>query len=178
MAQWDIQPLGRGHDRSSFDCGNAALNDWLQERAGQWQKKELARCYVASLKDESLKDESLVVGYYAISSHHVGYESLPADQAKGLPRIDVPVVLLGRLAVDQSVRGQGLGSFLLIDALRRAEHLARQLGIRAVEVDAIDEAARQFYLKFGFTPLEDEPNHLFLPMNVIRKLNLPPKTDV
>lgn len=123
------------------------------------------------------KGESRVAGYYAISSHHVGYESLPADQAKGLPRIDVPVVLLGRLAVDQSARGQGLGSLLMIDALRRAEHLAARLGIRAVEVDAIDEAARQFYLKFGFTPLEDQPNHLFLPMHVIRKLNLPPMTD-
>lgn len=172
MAQWDIQPLDQRHDRSAFDCGNAVLNEWLQKRAGQWQKKELARCYVAVLKGEAQ-----VVGYYAISSHHVGYESLPADQAKGLPRIDVPVVLLGRLAVDQSVRGQGLGSLLLIDALRRAEHLAAQLGIRAVEVDAIDEAARQFYLKFGFTPLDDEPNHLFLPMHVIRKLNLPPMTD-
>jgi len=169
MAQWDIQPLGRGHDRSAFDCGNAALNEWLEKRAGQWQKKELARCYVAVPKDESR-----VVGYYAISSHHVGYESLPADQAKGLPRIDVPVVLLGRLAVDQGVRGQGLGSLLLIDALRRAEHLAAELGIRAVEVDAIDEAARQFYVKFGFTALEDVPNHLFLPMHVIRKLKLPP----
>ncbi len=172
MAQWDIQPLGRKHDRSSFDCGNTALNEWLQKRPGQWQKKELARCYVAVPKGEPQ-----VLGYYAISSHHVGYESLPADQAKGLPRIDVPVVLLGRLAVDQSVHGQGLGSLLLIDALRRAEHLAAQLGIRAVEVDAIDEAARQFYLKFGFTPLEDELHHLFLPMHVIRKLNLPPMTD-
>ena len=172
MPRWEIQPLGRGHDRSAFDCGNAALNEWLEKRAGQWQKKELARCYVAVPKDESR-----VVGYYAISSHHVGYESLPADQAKGLPRIDVPVVLLGRLAVDQRARGQGLGSMLLIDALRRAEHLAAELGIRAVEVDAIDEAARQFYLKFGFTALEDEPNHLFLPMHVIRKLNLPPMTD-
>jgi len=172
MPRWEIQPLGRGHDRSAFDCGNAALNEWLEKRAGQWQEKELARCYVAVPKDGSR-----VIGYYAISSHHVGYESLPADQAKGLPRIDVPVVLLGRLAVDQRARGQGLGSMLLIDALRRAEHLAAELGIRAVEVDAIDEAARQFYLKFGFTALEDEPNHLFLPMHVIRKLNLPPMTD-
>ena len=171
MAQWDIQPLGRRHVRSSFDCGNPTLNEWLQKRAGQWQKKELARCYVAVPKDESR-----VVAYYAISSHHVSYESLPADQAKGLPRIDVPVVLLGRLAVDQSVRGQGLGSLLLIDALSRAEHLATHLGIRAVEVDAVDEAARQFYLKFGFTPLEDDANRLFLPMHVIRKLTLPPKT--
>lgn len=168
---WDIQPLARAHDRSSFDCGNSTLNEWLQRRSGQWQKKELARCYIAVHKGESR-----VFGYYAISSHHIGYESLPADRAKGLPKIDVPVVLLGRLAVDQSVRGEGLGSLLLVDALRRAQHLSTQLGIRAVEVDAIDEAARQFYLKFGFTPLEDDPHHLFLPMQVIHKLGLPPLT--
>ena len=91
-----------------------------------------------------------------------------------MPRLDVPVVLLGRLAVDRSVQGQGLGSLLLIDALRRAQHLAEHVGIRAVEVDAIDEAARQFYSRFGFVPLLDDPNHLFLPMPVIRKLGLPP----
>jgi GNAT superfamily N-acetyltransferase len=169
MAEWDIQPLGRSHDRSSFDCGNAALDEWIQKRAGQWQRKELARCYVAARIGEAR-----VLGYYAISSHHVGYESLSADQAKGLPRIDVPVVLLGRSAVDKSVHGQGLGSLLLVDALRRAEHLSKQIGIRAVEVDAVDETARRFYLKFGFTPLEDDPNHLFLPIHVIRKLGLPP----
>ncbi len=168
MAEWDIQPLDPSHDRSSFDCGNAVLNEWIKKRAGQWQKKEIARCYVAVRRGESQ-----VIGYYAISSHHVGYEALPADQAKGLPRIDVPMVLLGRLAVDKGVQGQGLGEQLLIDALRRAQHLADRLGIRAVEVDAIDEAARQFYLRFGFTSLEGDPNHLFLPMHVIRRLRLP-----
>ena len=69
-----------------------------------------------------------------------------------------------------------MGSLLLIDALRRAEYLSGQVGIRAVEVDAIDEAARNFYLKFGFTPLLDNAHHLFLPIHVIRKLGLPPLT--
>jgi GNAT superfamily N-acetyltransferase len=91
-----------------------------------------------------------------------------------LPKIAVPVVLLGRLAVDRTVQGQGLGAHLLIDALRRTECLAEAVGIRAVEVDAIDDAARRFYLKFGFGPLADDPNHLFLPLHVIRKLRLPP----
>jgi GNAT superfamily N-acetyltransferase len=169
MPDWEVQPLRQTHNRSSFDCGNTALNDWLQKRAGQWQRKEISRCYVAVHKSATQ-----VCGYYSLSSHYVGYESLPTDQAKGLPKIDVPVVLLGRLAVDQSIRGQGLGAILLIDALRRTETLAGQLGIRAVEVDAIDEAARHFYLKFGFTPLKDDPNHLFLPLHVIRKLKIDP----
>jgi GNAT superfamily N-acetyltransferase len=169
MAAWQMHRLSRAHDRVSFDCGNDLLNEWIQQRAGQWERKELARCYVAVRTGESH-----VLGYYAISSHHVNYEALPDDQAKGLPRIDVPVVLLGRLAVDRSAQGQGLGQLLLVDALRRAEHLAQQLGIRAVEVDAIDDEARRFYAKFGFTPLLDDQNHLFLPMHIIHKLHLPP----
>jgi GNAT superfamily N-acetyltransferase len=76
--------------------------------------------------------------------------------------------------VDRSTQGQGLGAFLLVDALRRSQFIAEQIGVRAVEVDAIDEAARRFYVKFGFTPLLDDPKHLFLAMHVIRKLNLPP----
>jgi GNAT superfamily N-acetyltransferase len=167
MRQWQIEPLQPSHDRTAFDCGNQRLNEWLEQRAGQWDRKELVRCYVAVPSAQSR-----VVGFHAICSHHVSYELLPADQAKGLPKMDVPVVLLARLAVDRTVQGQGLGRLLLIDALRRAEWLATHLGIRAVEVDAIDEDARRFYQRFGFTPLIDDANHLFLPMHVVRKLQL------
>jgi GNAT superfamily N-acetyltransferase len=148
-----------------FDCGHAALNEWLRLRAGQFDQRDLARTYVAVRNQERT-----VLGYYAISSHRVRREDLPDEQAKGLPRTDVPVVLLGRLAVDRSVQGCGLGSLLLVDALRRAERLAEQVGIRAVEVDAIDDAARAFYERFGFVPLLDDPRHLFLPMSLIRKV--------
>ena len=103
-----------------------------------------------------------------------GALNLPADQAKGLPCIDVPVVLLGRLAVDRSMQGQGLGSLLLIDALRRIVHVANEVGVRAVEVHAIDDNARNFYLHYGFVPLRDDLRHLFVPLDVVRKLNLPP----
>jgi predicted GNAT family N-acyltransferase len=115
-------------------------------------------------------DNPAVRGYYALSNHTVGYDTLPKDQAKGLPNIDVPVVLLGKLAVDLSARGQHLGESLLVDALRRAEYLSKHIGIRAVEVDAIDDAAKRFYLKYGFVPLKDNPHHLFLSMQAIRTL--------
>ena len=164
-AGWTIARLGRDHDRSGFDCGHAALNAWLKQRAGQFDQRDLARTYVAVRGQQPT-----VLGYYAISSHLVRRGDLPDDQAKGLPRIDVPVVLLGRLAIDRSVQGQGLGALLLIDVLRRSEHLAEQLGIRAIEVDAIDDNARRFYEKFGFVPLLDDARHMFLPMSVIRKL--------
>lgn len=165
---WVIERLTKRHDRLAFDCGQPSLNDWLQLRASQFEKQDLARTYVAARQGKAV-----VLGYYALSTHRVCYEALPEDQAQGLPRIDVPVVLLGRLAVDRSVQGQGLGALLLIDALRRAEHISEQVGIRAVEVDALDEAARNFHLTFGFVSLLDDPKHLFLPMHVIRKLGLP-----
>jgi GNAT superfamily N-acetyltransferase len=169
---WRIERLASGHDRSAFDCGNPILTDWLMQRASQYQRRDLARTYVATRSGGTV-----VLGYYAISSHKVAQENLPVSQSKGLPGLDVPVVLLGRLAVDKSVQGRGLGSFLLVDALRRAEHLAKHVGIRAVEVDAIDDTARDFYGKFGFVPLLDDPHHLFISMHVIRKLNLPPLVD-
>jgi len=165
---WVIQRLAPSHDRSSFDCGKPELNDWLHRRAGQYERRDLARVYVAVRGDDPR-----VAGYYALSNHLVRYDALPEAQAKGLPTIDIPVVLLGRLAVDTAAQGQGLGAHLLIDALRRADHISEHIGIRAVEVDVIDETARQFYLRFGFVPLLDDRQHLFLPMQVIRKLELP-----
>jgi GNAT superfamily N-acetyltransferase len=169
MSPWALQRLNRSHDRSAFDCGQPLLNDWLKSQAGQFDRRDLSRTFVATRPDETT-----VRGYYAISTHRVLHEDFPETESQGLPRLDVPVVLLGRLAVDQSARGQGLGALLLVDALRRAMHIAEQVGIRAVEVDAIDEPARQFYLHFGFRSLKDDPRHLFIPMHEIRKLKLDP----
>ena len=169
MAGWTIQKLSRSHDREVFDCGNDVLNDWLRKRVSQYEKRDLSRAYVADREGELR-----VCGYYAISTHRVRYEALPTEQAKGLPKIDVPVVLLGRLAVDKTAQGQGLGSLLLVDAFRRVELVSIQVGVRAVEVDAMDDAARRFYSKFGFTSLLDDRNHLFLSIKAVRALELPP----
>lgn len=169
MTEWTIRRLDKDHDRSAFDCGQRILNEWLKDRAGQFDRRDLSRTFVATRPDDVL-----VVGYYAVSTHRVVYEALPATEAKGLPRLDVPVVLIGRLAVDHTVQGQGLGALLLVDALRRSLQISEQVGIRAVEVDALDDVARKFYLKFGFRSLLDDPRHLFLPMHEIRKLKLDP----
>jgi GNAT superfamily N-acetyltransferase len=164
---WIIERLAKSHERSQFACGRPLLDDWLKTRAGQFDRRDLARTFVAVAPGESY-----VLGYYALASHRVRFDALPDDQARGLPKIDVPVILLGRLAVDQSTRGKGLGSLLLIDALRRALQVSAEVGIRAVEVDALDEQARSFYLKYDFVTLLDDPNHLYLPIHVIRKLHL------
>ncbi len=83
-----VRPLGRAMDRATFDCGRPVLNEWLRTRAGQFERKGLARTFFGLRPGDSK-----VLGYYAISNHHVAYEALPGEQAAGLPRIAVPVVL-------------------------------------------------------------------------------------
>jgi GNAT superfamily N-acetyltransferase len=168
MATWTIRRLEKKHDRAAFDSGQPLLDQWLKDRAGQFDRRDLSRTFVATRSDDNR-----MVGYYAISTHRVLFEKLPPDDTKGLPQLD-PVLLIGRLAVDREAQGQGLGAFLLVDALRRALQVSEQMSIRAVEVDALNESARNFYLKFGFRSLLDDPNHHFLPMHEIRKLRLPP----
>ncbi len=168
-AEWKIERLAARHDRTAFECGQAQLDDWLKQRSGQFDRRDLARTFVAVRAEVPQ-----VHGYYALSNHHIGYESMSLEQARGLPRIDVPVILLGRLAVDRPMQGKGLGELLLVDALRRSLSVAEQIGVRAVEVDAIDESAQRFYIKHGFLALLDDPHHLFLPMQTIRNLKLPP----
>ena len=169
MAIWMIRRLEKSHDRTNFECGQPLLDEWLKDRASQFDRRDLSRTFVAT------RPELVAVhGYYAISTHRVGYEVLPTAEAKGLPRLAVPVLLIGKLAVDRRAQGQGLGALLLVDALRRALQISEQVGIRAVEVDAIDDTARKFYLKFGFRSLLDDPRHLFLTISEIRKLKLDP----
>jgi len=157
-----IEPLSSQHDRSTFDCGEPSLNTYLRQYARQNDEKGLGRTYVAVASGETR-----VEGYYTISTGAVTFEQVPEK----LPRYPIPVVHLGRLAVGLHTQGKGLGEVLLIDALKRAAQASEQLGIYAVEVYAINEGARSFYLRYGFTPLLDQL-HLYLPMKTIRKLKL------
>ena len=114
-----------------------------------------------------------VLGYYTLSASVVGVDELPQALAKKLPRYpQLPVTLLGRLAVDSSLKGRGLGQFLLMDALQRSLHAAAEIAAMAVVVDAKDEAAAAFYGHFGFAPLQQQPRRLFLPVKTIAGLFL------
>lgn len=165
MAEWAVEPLAKSHERAEFCCGKGPLDQFLRKLVSQYEKRRLGRTYVAVRPSERR-----VVGYYTLASGAVSFENLPAAATKKLPRHPVPVILLARLAVDQSVQGQGLGGYLLADALRRSLALAEQLGVHAVEVDAIDEEAKAFYQRYGFVALEDDTMHLFLPMATIEGL--------
>ena len=158
-----IERLSPHHNRRDFDCDVEELNSYLQRYSSQHERKGIGRTYVAT-KD----DETRVLGYYTISSSAVAFDVVPENP----PRHLVPVALVGRLAVDNSARGQRLGETLLIHALRSAQRAARIVGIFAVVVDALDESAKSFYLRYGFNELMDDHLHLYLPIKVIERLNL------
>jgi GNAT superfamily N-acetyltransferase len=164
VAEWRIEPLRASHERGEFCCGKAPLDDFLRSRASQYEKRRLGRTYVALFPGATT-----VAGYYTLAAGAVAVANLPPEAAKRLPKHPVPVILLGRLAVDQKARGQGLGRALLRDALRHSLDLSEQLGLFAVEVLAIDTEARDFYRKYGFVPLADNDLHLFLPIKTIEE---------
>jgi GNAT superfamily N-acetyltransferase len=112
-----------------------------------------------------------ILGYYTLSSYGVDLGELPADVARKLPRYPlIPATLLGRLAVDRRYEGQGIGEFLLMDALHRALVLSAEIAAAAVVVEAIDAGAMKFYRHFGFVAFPLIANRLFLPMKAISGL--------
>jgi predicted GNAT family N-acyltransferase len=161
-----IEPLGRSHDRSHFACGAELLDRYLKQQARQDVDKRVAAAFVL-LAPPSLQ----VLGYYTLLASVVSADQLPADLARRVPRYpQLPVVLLGRLAVDTQLRGQKKGEFLLMDALRRSLEAASQIGAMAVVVDAKDDGAVAFYKHFGFTALQVQPARLFVSMKTVADL--------
>ncbi len=117
----------------------------------------IGRTYVATQPGERL-----VLGYDTVSARTVSFDDLPKSERKHLPKYPVPTVHIGRLAVDNSQKGQSLGETLLMHALEKATRLADEIGIRAVEVVAKGESAKTFYERYGFRPLLDDELHLYL----------------
>jgi len=162
-AEFEIEKLRREHEVSSFNCGNPVLTIWLQKFAWNNQQAGSAKTYVALANDR-------VVGYYALTAGSVQKHESPEGIAKGLANHPIGVVLLARLAVDNRYHGQGLGKALLFDALTRIAEAAGIVGVRAVLVHAIDDAARRFYEHFDFDPSPVDPFQLMLLLKDLRKL--------
>jgi ribosomal protein S18 acetylase RimI-like enzyme len=159
-----IEPLGSHHDRTSFLCGEAALDGYIQRQATQDIRRRVAQVFVA-VGDTPEK----IAGYYTLSAASFEKDRLPPALVKRLPHYPVPSAVLGRLAVDRDQQGRGLGELLLLDALRRVVRASQAIAVYAIVVDAKNERAQAFYERYGFQRLATEPRRLFLPLETVEK---------
>lgn len=162
-----ITTLEKKHDKNDFNCDIDALNQYLKIQASQDTKKNVAVTYVLT----TLISKK-IFGYYTLSSIGIFPGDLPNELVRKLPRYPVlPGILLGRLAVDASCQGMGIGQYILIDALKRGLQVSNQIGIVAIIVDAKNEKTVKFYEHYGFIKLPENSHRLFLPTSTIQKLD-------
>ncbi|NRT58396.1 GNAT family N-acetyltransferase [Sphaerotilus uruguayifluvii] len=161
-APFRLALLDGAHDRAGFCSDSEPLNRYLREQATQAMRRRVAACFVA------LAEGPRIAGYYTLASASLLLADLPVSTSKKLPRYPtVPAVRMGRLAVDQAFKGQGLGCALLADALDRAAR--SEIAAFALMVDAKDETAVAFYRHHGFIALPDSPLTLFLPLATVQR---------
>src|SRR5262249_30601710 len=167
-ADWVIERLDNSHERKQFSCGKESLDIFLKTLVSQYERKRIGRTFVAVPPGEKR-----VLGYYTSAAGSFTIASLPEDSRKGLPKHPLPTIHLGRLAVDLSCQGKGLGETLLFHFLHKALEVAQDLGVFAVDLWAVDEQACQFYTRYGFIPLNDSPLHFYLPLATVAKMFAP-----
>jgi GNAT superfamily N-acetyltransferase len=159
------EKLSAAHDLSAFDSGEPVLNDWLRRRAMQNEASGASRTYVVSIGRK-------VVGYYTLAVGAIAHVDAPGRIRRNMPD-PVPVMVLGRLAVDKTVHGLGVGTGLLRDAVLRTVQAAEIAGIRAILVHAISEAAKRFYEKYGFVASPVDPLTVMITVAEAAKIIAP-----
>ena len=172
MQNWSRpRPLSADDDVSSFNSGSPELNLWLQKFGFANHRSGMSTVFVTT----SATQPDRIVGFYALSTGGVEPAAMPSRVIKGIPRHEVPVIILARLAIDQSAQGQGLGRALLVDAFMRVARLTDHVGIRALLVHAKDQDARAFYLSIAeFEPSPTDPLHLVLLLKDLKRALSPP----
>ena len=166
-ADFSVELLATGHDRTAFDCGVAVLNSYLQQYARQDMERGIATPYVLVPSTNTTE----IAGFYTLTATAVKLTDFPQSTARKLPKYPlVPATLLGRLAVSLEYRGKGLGERLLIDALKRSLEAGRVVGSAAVIVDAKDASGVRFYERYGFTRLPEQDLRRFIAMKTIAML--------
>ncbi|MFM1965339.1 MAG: hypothetical protein RL134_1064 [Actinomycetota bacterium] len=159
-APWTLQPLSRGIRRDSFDCGEALINQWWHEHAGQAHRRDSARTYVA------VDRKGRVLGFFAST---VAQLTVDEGRAVGLrDRYPIPAVRLAQLGVDRRHQGHGLGGALLAEAIRLAHDILQRAAFQVFVVEALHESAAAFYAGFGFQRFRDDPLRLYLTAGQIR----------
>lgn len=155
-------PISEHHQTIGFDSGVPSLNEWLHRRALANQVSGASRTFVVC-------NNNRVVAYYALASGAIDSSNSSGRFRRNMPD-PIPVVVLGRLAVDLSFQGRGLGRALFRDAAQRVSYAADAIGIRGIIVHALSEQARSFYLALGFDPSPEEPMTLMVSLADIRSL--------
>jgi len=148
------ESLDAGHEVSRFDSGESELDTWLKQSAMDGQKKGTGRTFVWVVEGDVHRR---AVAYYTLAAHVIEREQLSKKLGRGMPR-QLPGVLLGRLALDVSLHGRGLGGVVLAEAISRVVDVSAQLGARYLVVDALHVRAADFYGHYGFTPVPDQPS--------------------
>jgi GNAT superfamily N-acetyltransferase len=160
-----VEPLDAKHELDEFDCGSDAQTTWLRRHALQSQSGGMSRVFVV----RRLADDK-VVGYYALTTGSVVHADASRRLTAGTGGYDIPVVILTRLGVDLSAQGRGLGRALVVDAFRRIDRVAEEVGVRALLIHAEDADARDFYLQLAaFEPSPIDDLQLLLLMKDLRK---------
>ncbi|MBF0255177.1 MAG: GNAT family N-acetyltransferase [Gammaproteobacteria bacterium] len=155
------QPLATTHVLNEFACGEYSLDEWLKRRALTNQLSGASRTFVVTDQD------SRVYGYYAMAAGAVSHQAATSSVRRNMPD-PVPVIVLARLAIDQSAQGSKLGAALLQDAVNRAVAVSQHAGVRALLVHALHDRAKRFYTHYGFRESPQQPMTLMLRLNSVR----------
>jgi len=159
-------PITSAHDLANFDSGEAFLNEWLKRRALKNHAVGASRCFV-------LCNGATVIGYYSLSAGAISHEAAPKAMRRNMPD-PLPVLLLGRLAIDKHHHNQGLGRALLREAMLRAVNVASDTGVFALLIHALSEPAKRFYLSRGFLESPLEPMTLLMTLETVRSILIEP----
>ncbi len=152
------------HEVADFACGEESLDRWLHRYAGQGERRDATRTFVAT------DEQGAVCGYYTLVAGQLEHVEATEEVRRGLSRhFPIPVAILARLAVDEGSQGQGLGPSLLNDALERICRASREVAVRAVVVHAINSAAVGFYERFGFRGLSEAPRSLMVTLAELKE---------
>jgi len=160
----EIVPISKQIKIKDFDCGIEELNCYLRQFAIPNDKKNIGKTFVAVDKSNQTKP----VGYYTVSMAQILFNELPDSIKKGLPRYPIPAMRIGKLAIDLKFQGRHIGAKLLKDALLKAVNISSQVALHFIVVDAIDENAKAFYLKYGFTDFEENPLTLVISLETVK----------
>lgn len=156
--------ISAGHDSDDFCSTEQSLDEWLKKRALKNQILGASRCFV-------ICNSKKIIGYYSLSAGAISHDAVPRSMRRNMPN-PLPVLLLGRLAIDKNYHNKGLGSALLRDAMIRAVSVANEAGVFAILVHALSEQAKRFYLSRGFVESPLQPMTLMMTLETVRSILL------